>query len=125
MVKFGIGQPLRRKEDPRLLTGRGRFVADKHEDGEAHAWFLRSAHGHGRIRAIDTAAARAMPGVLTVVIAADVADALGPMPLAYRPNPEARLPQAPVLATDTVRFVGASLAMVVAETEVFIMCGFV
>ncbi len=120
MVKFGIGQPLRRKEDPRLLTGRGRVVADCRAEGEAHAWFLRSAHGHGRIRAIETAAARAMPGVLAVVTAADVAEALGPMPIAFsppsRPGAETRLPDAPVLATDRVRFVGDSLAMVVAET---------
>ena len=119
-VKFGIGQPLRRKEDPRLLTGRGRFIADCHETGEAHAWFVRSVHGHGHIRAIKAAAAAAMPGVLAVVTAADVAEALGPMTIAFtppsRPGAETRLPDAPVLASDKVRFVGDNLAMVVAET---------
>ena len=119
-MKFGIGQPLRRKEDPRLLTGRGRFIADIHHADEAHAWFVRSPHAHGRILGIDTAAAHAAPGVLAVVTAQEIGDALGPLPIAMRPPSREGLvtafPEAPMLATDRVRFVGDTVAMVVAET---------
>ncbi len=68
-----IGQPLRRKEDLRLLTGRGRYSDDVSLPGQAYAAILRSPHAHARIRSIDTAAARAMPGVLAVLTGADVA----------------------------------------------------
>ena len=67
-----IGQPLRRKEDLRLLTGSGRYSDDVNLPGQAYAYVLRSPHAHARIRGIDTAAARAMPGVLAVLTGADV-----------------------------------------------------
>ncbi len=68
-----IGKPLPRKEDPRLLTGRGRYSDDVSLPGQAYAVFVRSPHAHARIRSIDTgAAARAMPGVLAVLTGADV-----------------------------------------------------
>ena len=67
----GIGQPVRRKEDFRLLTGRGCFVDDLAPPGLAHAVFVRSPHAHARIVAIDKAAALAAPGVLAVLTGAD------------------------------------------------------
>jgi carbon-monoxide dehydrogenase large subunit len=121
MVQFGVGQPMRRKEDPRLLTGRGRFIADAHRPEEVHAWFVRSAHAHGEIRAIETDAARAMPGVLGVYTANDLGDALGPMPvgvrLTSRDGEAMRYPAQPMLSRDRVRYVGETVAMVVAETQ--------
>src|SRR6185312_1090570 len=62
-MKFGIGQPVPRTEDPRFLTGRGRYVADITRPGEAHGFVLRSPHAHAVVRSIDVGAARAAPGV--------------------------------------------------------------
>ncbi|MBV9860111.1 MAG: xanthine dehydrogenase family protein molybdopterin-binding subunit [Alphaproteobacteria bacterium] len=77
----GIGQPVRRREDRRLLTGQGRYSDDLNLPGQAYAAMLRSPHGHALIRAIDVAAARAMPGVLAVLTAEDVRqDGLSPLP---------------------------------------------
>jgi carbon-monoxide dehydrogenase large subunit len=122
-----FGQPLRRKEDTTLLTGRGRFTQDLIAPAMARAVMIRSPHAHARILAIDTAAASAMPGVLAVLTGADYAAAgLGPIPaggrLARFPGtPEAdgfrHRPAHPALALDRVRFVGDSVAVVVAETE--------
>ena len=64
MGQFGIGQPVRRKEDARLLTGGGRFLDDISLADEAHAFILRSPHAHANIRAIDTSAARDAPGLV-------------------------------------------------------------
>ncbi len=76
-----IGQPVRRKEDQRLLTGKGRFTDDFSLDGQTYAAMVRSPHAHARIKRIDTAKAKAMPGVLGVFTGADVrADGLGPLP---------------------------------------------
>lgn len=120
MVQFGVGQPMRRKEDPRLLTGAGRFIADLSRPREVHAWFVRSTVSHGVVRAIDTEAARAMPGVLGVYTARELGDALGPMPVGVRPKSHdggaMPVPEQPMLARDRVRYVGETLAMVVAET---------
>ena len=81
MGKFGIGQPVLRSEDTRLLTGGGRYVADISLPGEAYAVFLRSPHAHADIAGIDTTAAVAAPGVLAVYTGADVvADGLGDIP---------------------------------------------
>jgi carbon-monoxide dehydrogenase large subunit len=119
-----IGMPLARKEDARLLCGQGCYTADVFLAGEAHAVFVRTPHAHARIRGIDAAAARAMPGVLAVLSAADAAaDGLRPLPL--RPisvNPHEvplqglAMPPYPPLAEGEVRFVGQALALVVAET---------
>src|SRR5437016_2691084 len=77
----GIGQRVRRREDLRLLRGAGRYSDDLNLPGQAYAVMLRAPHAHALIRNIDTAAARAMPGVLAVLTAADVAaDALNPLP---------------------------------------------
>ena len=125
-----IGQALTRKEDLRLVTGSGRFSDDVSFPRQAYAAFVRSPHAHARIGTIDTAAARAMPGVLAVLTGADVdADGLKPIPhhpIPMKPPADIELknrdgsahgfaPHA-LLATDRVRHVGAPVAMVVAET---------
>jgi len=125
-----IGQPLRRKEDLRLLTGQGRYSDDVNLPGQAYAYVLRSPHAHARIRAIDAAAARAMPGVLAVLTSADVkADGLKDVPHTPIPSkPPADIlltnrdgsahgyaPQE-LLPTDRVRYVGQQVVMVVAES---------
>ncbi len=124
----GIGQPVRRKEDFRLLTGRGRFADDVLPPGAAYAVLARSPHAHARIAAIDKRAALAMPGVLAVLSGADyVAEGLGPIPhnaglmgppdLAVRQRGTAPVttPHYP-LPPERVRFVGEPVALIVAET---------
>jgi carbon-monoxide dehydrogenase large subunit len=125
-----IGQPLPRKEDVRLLTGGGRYSDDVNLPGQAYAAMLRSPHAHARIRSIDTAAARAMPGVLAVLAGADAkADGLADIPhtpIPMKPpadillvnrdgSPHGYAPQ-DLLPTDRVRYVGQQVVMVVAET---------
>jgi len=76
-----VGKPLPRKEDERLLSGRGAFTDDLSLPGEAHACIVRSPHAHARIRAIDSTAALAVPGVLAVLVGSDAAaDGLKPIP---------------------------------------------
>jgi len=121
MNKFAVGQPYRRTEDPRLLTGRGRYVADIALPGEAHAVVVRSPHAHARIVSIDASAAAAAPGVLAVYTGTDVvADDLGDLPCVAgatdREGGTAYKPLRPVLARERVRFVGDNVAMVVGET---------
>jgi aerobic carbon-monoxide dehydrogenase large subunit len=127
-IASGIGQPVRRKEDLRLLTGRGCYGDDVTSPGMAHAVFLRSPHAHARIVLIDKRAAHAVAGVLAVLTGADyLAAGLGPIPhnpgLSAPPDVQARLcGGAPVttrhypLPADRVRFVGEPVAIVVAET---------
>jgi carbon-monoxide dehydrogenase large subunit len=118
--RFAVGQPVPRSEDPVLLRGAGRYSDDETLPGQAHAVVVRSQHAHGILRGVDTAAARAMPGVLAVVLAEDLAaSGVGAMPVA--PNTMAdgsaapRPPQSP-LATGKVRYVGDPVALVIAET---------
>jgi len=75
-----LGSPLRRKEDQRLITGRGRYVEDLHFPGMLHAAFVRSPHAHARVRSIDTAAARAMASVVAVYTARDLPECGRPIP---------------------------------------------
>ena len=122
-----LGQGLTRREDSRLLTGRGRFTADLVPPGAARAVMLRSPHAHATIVSIDADAARAMPGVLAVLTGADYREAgLGGIPsgsdLMKLPGTPAgqdfdHRPAHPALALNRVRFVGDSVAVVVAETE--------
>jgi carbon-monoxide dehydrogenase large subunit len=123
-----FGQPIRRKEDLRLLLGQGRFTADLLRPGMAHAAMIRSPHAHAEIKAIDISAAMAMPGVLAVLTGADyAADGLGGISpggplirLPGTPGDQGFLfrPEHPALARGRVRYVGETVAMVVAETEV-------
>jgi aerobic carbon-monoxide dehydrogenase large subunit len=121
LTKFGIGQPVARKEDPTLLRGAGRYTDDVNLAGQAHAVMVRSHIAHGTIGAIDADAARAMPGVLGVFTAADLAGH-GPIkPAILIPNRDGspmRAPLRPALPKDRVRFVGEAVAFVVAETTV-------
>ena len=121
MGEFGIGQPVRRSEDRRLLVGSGRFINDVTLPGELHAVVLRSPHAHAEIRAIDTTGAAAAPGVLAVFTSADLAaDGLGTMATTLarkRPDGSAMFaPAHPGLAVGRVRYVGDPVALVVAES---------
>src|SRR5215831_4853388 len=127
-VANGIGQSVRRKEDFRLLTGRGHFGDDIALPRQAQAAFVRSPYAHARIVAVDKTGALAAPGVLAVLTGADyLAAGLGPIPhnpgLSVPPDVRARLCGAPPIATrhyplpaDRTRFVGEPVALVVAET---------
>jgi carbon-monoxide dehydrogenase large subunit len=118
-LKFGVGQPVPRKEDPCLVAGRGRYTDDIDLPDQAYGMVLRSPHAHGALRGIDGAAARAAPGVLAVYTGADLA-AYGPilckLPLKNQDGSPLFAPPRPVFATDRVRYVGEPLALVVAET---------
>jgi carbon-monoxide dehydrogenase large subunit len=72
MTKYGIGQSVLRLEDPRLLRGKGCFVDDVNQAGQAYAYLLRSPHAHAVIKSIDCGAARAAPGVLAVYTGEDL-----------------------------------------------------
>ena len=119
MAKFGIGQPVRRVEDQRLITGHGRYSDDISLAGEAHGYVLRSPHAHARITSIDTAAAKAAPGVLAVLTAADLGGAEIPckIPMKNRDGSDRADPRHPVLCRDEVNYVGDNVAFVVAETR--------
>jgi carbon-monoxide dehydrogenase large subunit len=119
--QFGIGQPVRRREDRRLITGAGRFTDDINLDGQAYGHVVRSHHAHARLGAVDTAAAQAMPGVLGVFTIADLdGDGVAEIPTQVNvPGKDGSTmfaPTRPVLARDRVRFVGEPIAYVVAET---------
>ncbi len=118
--KFGIGQPVPRVEDPRFITGRGRYVDDVELPRQCHGVLVMSPHAHARIKRIDTAKAKAAPGVLAVLTGADVlADQLGglapPMPEDMG-GPKGFRTLRAILVTDKVRAVGDRVAFVVAET---------
>ena len=125
----GIGQPVPRKEDVRLLTGLGQFAADVVPFNTTHAMFVRSPHAHARIRSIDTSAARVAPGVHAIFTGADLVTA-GMQPIPHNPQwtgpPDVELtlrpgtkpyiaPHMPMPA-EIVRFVGEAVAVVIAET---------
>jgi carbon-monoxide dehydrogenase large subunit len=129
VARQGFGQPVRRKEDPRLLTGGGRFSDDFNLPGQAHACFVRSPHAHARIRRIDAAAALAVSGVIAVLTGGDArTDGLAPIP--HRPVPtnpnefplggrdggRILLAPHPPLPAERARFAGEAVAMVIAET---------
>jgi aerobic carbon-monoxide dehydrogenase large subunit len=119
--KYGVGQPVRRKEDDTLLRGKGKYTDDFNLPGQAYAWIVRSSHAHGVIRGIDTAAAKTMPGVLGVFTGADLASAnYGPytcgLPLKSRDGTPLLQTNRHALMTDKVRYVGDPVAYVVAET---------
>lgn len=128
MGRFGMSQPVLRREDPRLLRGEGRFIDDRTPAGALHAVVLRAPFAHARIRGIDTEAARAAPGVKAVYTGADLAAAgVGDIACMATPpeTPWAGIQEGdrfrerhqPVLAADRVRFVGESVAFVVADTR--------
>jgi len=106
---------VRRREDPRLITGAGEFVDDFRVDGCLHAAMLRSPHAHAQIRSIDVSAARRAPGVIGAFVAADLGSAGEPIPI-YAPHPALPVPcRLRPLAADRVRFVGEPVAVVIAD----------
>ena len=110
------GQSIERVEDQRLLRGQGRFAAGISRVGMRHIAFVRSTQAHARLVAIDTSAARALPGVVAVLTAEDLAKVMtGPIVVMVPPNVKVA-PFHP-LATAKVRLVGDPIAMVVAESE--------
>src|SRR6476646_5159422 len=114
-----FGARVTRLEDPALLTGRGQFVDDMCLPGTLHAAFVRSPHAHARFKKIDTAAARAMPGVHAIYTAADMPPriAAGQIPMLV-PNPAIKTPRTQVaLARDEVCYVGQTVAVVVADSR--------
>jgi carbon-monoxide dehydrogenase large subunit len=119
--KYAVGQPVSRKEDPILVQGQGRYTDDVSLPGQVHAVMVRSSVAHGLIKSIDTAPARAMPGVLAVYTAADL-DAAGYgsikciVAFPNRDGSPIRKPERKSLARDKVRFVGDPVAAVIAET---------
>jgi len=128
-MSAGIGDTVRRKEDLRLLTGRGCYTDDVNLPGQVFAAMVRSPHAHARIRGIDVAAARAMPGVLAVLTGADArADGLARIPhltaagtppdIVLTNRDGSPVPAAPhhVLPTDRVRHVGTAVAFVIADS---------
>lgn len=113
---FGSG--IRRREDPRLITGQATYTDDIKLTGLAHAAILRSPHAHARIRSIDTSAAQSAPGVLAVYTGADTEGVLNPIPCAWVvPNSDVKAVPYPPIARDVVRYVGDAVAVVVAENR--------
>jgi carbon-monoxide dehydrogenase large subunit len=121
LLKFGIGQPVPRQEDPTLLKGQGHYSDDVQPANVAHAVMVRSQVAHGIIKDIDIAEAKKMPGVLGAWTGADLnAAGYGPLrtliPVPNRDGSPMKMPTRHSLATDKVRFVGDPVAFVVAET---------
>ena len=121
MGEFGIGQSVPREEDPYLLRGAGRYVDDVIPPGQLRAYVLRSPHAHARIRAVDAAKAREMPGVQLVLTGRDPEiRALGlqrpKMPRKRRDGSPAFASPQPLLAAERVRYIGDPVAFVVADT---------
>ena len=115
-LKFGLGQPLTRYEDRKLLTGGGEYADDIRLPGAAHAYVLRSPVAHAELRGVDVAAAKAMPGVLLALTGEDVrADGLGDIPCQHALPGRKDTPR-PALAQGRLRHVGQPVALVVAET---------
>ncbi len=113
-----FGESVLRKEDDRFLTGRGNFVADILPPGTVFAKFVRSPYAHARIRSINTAKARRLPGVLDVLTAQDIKDQVGDIITAWAiPNANLKTPAYPPLAREVVRYAGEAVAVVVAENS--------
>ncbi|MBT5050871.1 MAG: xanthine dehydrogenase family protein molybdopterin-binding subunit [Rhodospirillaceae bacterium] len=120
-AKAAMGEPVRRIEDERLVTGAGHFVDDLAPPGTVFAHVVRSPHAHARLLGIDTNAAAAAPGVLAVYTGADVIrENIAPLTCGsfpkLPPNSPSHNPTQPILAADKVRYVGEAIALVVAET---------
>ena len=117
----GIGAPVRRKEDKRFITGKGRYLDDINRTGQSYAYFLRSPHAHAKINGIDTSAAKASSGVVAIFTGADLAaDQIGPLICGWaitQKNGEPHTaPAHPALAVDRVRYVGDHVAIVIADS---------
>src|SRR2546423_5998437 len=121
MSATGIGATVRRKEDQRFITGKGRYTSDVSRPGQTHACFVRSPHAHARIKRIDAKAAMAMPGVLAVLTGADLAgDKLGNLICGWmvhsKDGTAMKMAPHPALAQTKACHVGDPVAVVIAET---------
>ena len=113
---FGSG--IRRREDPKLITGQSTYTDDIKLTGMVHAAILRSPHAHARITSIDTSAVQGAPGVLGVYTGADTDGVLNPIPCAWVvPDSDVKTVAHPAMAKDIVRYVGDAVAVVVAENR--------
>jgi aerobic carbon-monoxide dehydrogenase large subunit len=116
-----IGQPIRRREDYRFLTGQGTYTDDINRPGQLHAYILRSPHANARLGGINTAAAAAAPGIVAVFTGQDIAaDGIGGLPCGWlihsKDGSPMKEPPHPVLAVDRVRHVGDPVAVVIGES---------
>ena len=121
MSETGIGASVRRKEDFRFITGKGRYTDDINRHGQAHAFFIRSPHAHATINGIDASAARKMKGVLAVLTGDDLAaDKVGGLICGWMIHSKDGSPMKagahPALAQGKVRYVGDHVAVVIADT---------
>jgi len=119
-LKFGVGQPVPRQEDPKLLQGQGRYTDDLALPGQLYAYVVRSPYAHAVLNGVDVSAARAAPGVHAVIAAADLAeygDMICALPLRNTDGTALRTTRRPALARDKLRFVGDPVAVIVAETK--------
>src|SRR6201985_140418 len=121
MSATGIGAPVRRKEDFRFITGKGRYTDDINRPGQAYAYFVRSPHAHAKIVGIDKSAAEAAPGVVAVLTGDDMAaDKIGGLICGWMIHSKDGSPMKagphPALAQGKVRYVGDHVAVVIADT---------
>ncbi|MBB4265498.1 xanthine dehydrogenase family protein molybdopterin-binding subunit [Roseospira visakhapatnamensis] len=117
-----VGTSVKRTEDARFLTGRGRYTDDLHRPGQVHACFVRSPHAHARVLDVDGAPAMAIPGVVAVLTGADMAaEGIGGLPCGWQVIGKGGVPMQepphPPLALDRVRTVGDAVAVVLAENR--------
>src|ERR1700748_2475499 len=122
MNATGIGAAVRRKEDFRFITGKDQYTDDVSRAGQSHVHFLRSPHAHAKIKKIDATAAKQMPGVLAVLTgAAPAADKTGNLICGWMIHSKDGSPMKmgawPAMASETVRFVGQAVAVVIAENR--------
>ncbi|MGK2739641.1 xanthine dehydrogenase family protein molybdopterin-binding subunit [Tepidicaulis sp. LMO-SS28] len=122
MSEWGIGKPVRRREDDRFIQGRGQYTDDINRPNQTHAIFLRSPHAHARIKNIDVSAALETEGVVSILTGKDVeADGLAGLICGWmihsKDGSEMKAGGHPILATDKVRYVGDHVAIVIAETK--------
>jgi len=122
MAEDGIGARLVRKEDKRFITGRGKYTDDVTLMHQTHAAFVRSPHAHAKVKSIDASQAKAMPGVLDVLVGSQlIEDGIGNLICGWMVHSKDGSPMKmgawPAMAPDTVRFVGQAVAVVVAETQ--------
>jgi carbon-monoxide dehydrogenase large subunit len=116
MVTKFFGTRVKRREDPRLITGTATYTDDLSSTGMLYAVFVRSPHAHARIRSVDLEAARVAPGVVAAFSGKDLEDKVNPLPTAWLlPDCNLKTPPHPALALDTVRYVGDGVAVIVAE----------
>src|SRR6266850_1516326 len=114
-VERVLGKPIKRREDPRFITGRGTYVDDVKVPGATIAAFVRSPHAHARIKKIDTAAARKHPGVVAIFTGKDMTG-VNSLPCGWL-LPDLKVPAHPPLASDKANYVGDPVAIVIAETQ--------